>query len=207
MQQNLLFQSPSKLESLSLADASVSYMPNFLKPDDANELYQKFCAELAWRQDSIKMYGKSVKIPRLQAWYGDPEAAYRYSGLEMIPIPWTLELLSLKKRIEQLTGAAFNSVLANWYRDGQDSMGWHSDDEPELGVQPTIASVTLGQVRDFDFKHKHTGQKYRIALENGSLLLMAQETQKNWQHGIAKRTRPLNGRINLTFRQILTSHK
>lgn len=205
MQQNLFLSSPSELELLPLTDATVSYMSVFVPPKDADKLYQKFCTELAWRQDSIKMYGKSVNIPRLQAWYGDPDAAYRYSGIQMIPIPWTAELLQLKHDVERTTGAVYNSVLANWYRDGQDSMGWHSDDEAELGEQPTIASVTFGQLRDFDFRHKKDHQKYRIKLEHGSLLVMAGETQKNWQHGLAKRARPLEGRINLTFRQILSS--
>ncbi|GAA0854153.1 alpha-ketoglutarate-dependent dioxygenase AlkB [Aliiglaciecola litoralis] len=205
MQQDLFSSSTRTFESLPLADADVRYMSHFIDSDAAAQLYQKLSTGLAWRQDSIKLFGRQVKIPRLQAWYGDADAQYSYSGLHMTPMAWTDDLLRVKQDIEALTQCQFNSVLANWYRDGQDSMGWHSDNEPELGPYPTIASVTLGQVRDFDFKRKDNAQTYRIPLQSGSLLVMAGATQRYWQHGITKRTAPLMGRINLTFRTILAS--
>jgi alkylated DNA repair dioxygenase AlkB len=207
MQQDLFLTFNSTLEQLPLADADVSYMAQFIDTAEAEQLYQKLSVSLAWRQDTIKMFGREVKIPRLQAWYGDPEARYTYSGLHMAPNPWTTELWQIKRDVESISKTTFNSVLVNWYRDGQDSMGWHSDNEPELGDKPTIASLTLGQVRDFNFRRKNPTQNYRIALQNGSLLIMSGTTQQYWQHGISKRAGDLTGRINLTFRHIIPSSR
>lgn len=187
---------------LPLKDADVSYDPAFLTQLQADEYLACLLATLAWRQDHIKLYGKEVKIPRLQAWYGDADALYQYSGLSMSPNPWTEGLTQLRVLCEDRCGQRFNSVLANCYRDGQDSMGWHSDNEPELGVQPVIASLSLGQVRNFDFRHIASGEKYRQPLGSGSLLLMAGDTQRNWQHGLAKSAKLLSPRINLTFRYV-----
>ncbi|MFQ3237020.1 MAG: alkylated DNA repair dioxygenase AlkB, partial [Paraglaciecola sp.] len=133
---------------------------------------------------------------------GDNDALYRYSGLRLSPNPWTEALKELKVLCEKNCGQSFNSVLANCYRDGQDSMGWHSDNEAELGVQPVIASVSLGQIRNFDFRHNTSGEKYRQALESGSLLLMKGDTQLHWQHAMAKTTQVLQPRVNLTFRYV-----
>ncbi len=205
MQNDMFSQQSDILTLYPMVDAKVSFAPQFLDPQEAEGFFSLLLRSLRWRQDHIKLYGKSVKIPRLQAWYGDPKATYRYSGLDMHPNPWTESLLTLKKRCEAVCGTTFNSVLANYYRNGQDSMGWHSDDEPELGEKPIIASLSLGESRDFDFRHKQTKETHRIALGNGSLLVMAGATQQHWQHGISKRKRPLHGRINLTFRTILTS--
>lgn len=143
-----------------------------------------------------------MAIPRLQAWYGDNYQAYTYSGLTMKALPWTPELGELRKRIEQHTGFLFNSCLANLYRDGNDTVGWHSDDEPELGVNPTIASLSLGESRDFQLKHKITKEKLTIPLKTGGLLLMSGETQHYWQHCIPRTKRVKSPRINLTFRLI-----
>ena len=192
---------------LPLENAQVTYYPQLIASEQADRVFTELRDTLAWRQDHIKMYGKEVKIPRLQAWYGDKEAVYTYSGLTMTPNSWTQSLLTIRTLCEQKAGVKFNAVLANYYRDGQDSMGWHADDEPELGCNPVIASVSLGQPRRFDFRHKTRGDKHQFELEHGSLLLMAGETQKFWQHGIAKRASALAGRINLTFRMIYPLEK
>jgi alkylated DNA repair dioxygenase AlkB len=149
------------------------------------------------------MYGKVIKTPRLTAWYGDRDKEYIYSGTKHYPIPWAKELLQIKARIEPIAGVKFNSVLLNYYRYANDSVAWHSDDESELGVNPIIASVSFGQVRRFDIKHKQDrNQKYSIYLENGSLLIMKGDLQHNWVHRIPKSAKPLKARVNLTFRVI-----
>lgn len=187
---------------IDLEDADLIYWPAFIRQPEADALLKELQSNLAWRQDHIRMYGKEVKIPRLQAWYGDKDAVYTYSGLTMTPLPWTQTLLDIRKRCETACNTRFNSVLANLYRDGQDGMGWHADNEPELGANPVIASVSFGEARDFDFRHIISGKKYRLPLAHGSLLIMAGETQKYWQHGITKRRKSLGPRVNLTFRMI-----
>lgn len=200
MQQDLFGSAQN--QRLDMQDAEVRYFPQFLPTAEADRCFAKLQQELAWKQDHIKLYGKRVQIPRLQAWYGEPEAQYAYSGLEMVPLPWTATLQAIRKQVEQACESPFNAVLANWYRTGQDSMGWHADNEPELGSRPVIASVTLGEARDFDFRHQTSGHKVRLALEHGSLLIMAGQTQLHWQHALPKRTRAMGSRINLTFRFI-----
>jgi alkylated DNA repair dioxygenase AlkB len=190
-------------QSLPLADAKVQYLPNWLDNESASRLLALFQRELEWQAGTIKIFGKVMTIPRLQAWYGDVGADYQYSGVTMKAQAWHSELLKLKLRCENECGTPFNSVLANLYRNGRDSMGMHSDDEKELGVQPVIASVSLGEARNFDFKNRVSGDKFRLPLEHGSLLIMGGDTQKYWQHGIAKSQKPLGPRINFTFRQIL----
>ena len=200
--QHCLF-SNNESQSLPLADAKVQYLPNWLDNESANSLLDIFHRELDWREGHIHIFGKVVKIPRLQAWYGDTGTDYQYSGTSMTPLPWHVELSLLKVQCEQACGVSFNSVLANLYRYGQDSMGMHSDNEPELGRKPVIASVSLGQVRNLDFQHKRSGEKFRLPLEHGSLLIMSGDTQQYWQHGIAKTKKEIGARINLTFRQIV----
>jgi alkylated DNA repair dioxygenase AlkB len=200
--QQCLFSNPN-LQSLPLADAKVQYLANWLDNETADLLLYLFQRELDWSEGEIKIFGKKIKIPRLQAWYGDAGMNYEYSGVSMLPIPWHDELNKLKSRCEHQCSSPFNSVLANLYRHGQDSMGMHSDDEAELGIEPIIASVSLGEVRNFDFKHKVNGDKFRLPLEHGSLLIMSGKTQKYWQHGIAKTKKQIKPRINFTFRQIL----
>jgi alkylated DNA repair dioxygenase AlkB len=148
------------------------------------------------------MFGKSMKVPRLQAWYGDAGTAYTYSGLKMQPLLWEQKLEQLKIYCEQTCETRFNSVLANLYRDGQDSMGMHADDEVELGNEPVIASVSLGQTRQFDFKHRITKAKVRVPLHHGSLLIMRGKTQEHWYHGINKTKRVQQPRLNFTFRYV-----
>ncbi|WP_412970884.1 alpha-ketoglutarate-dependent dioxygenase AlkB family protein [Glaciecola sp. MF2-115] len=195
--------SDNESQSLPLADAKVQYLPNWLDNKTANTLFDLFLEELDWQEGTINIFGKTMKIPRLQAWYGDVGTDYTYSGVRMQPLPWQRELHSLKAQCEQQCETQFNSVLANLYRHGQDSMGMHSDDEPELGCEPVIASVSLGELRNFDFKHKVSGEKFRLPLEHGSLLIMRGETQKFWQHGIAKTKQDLQARMNFTFRRVL----
>jgi alkylated DNA repair dioxygenase AlkB len=193
-----LFDTPQ----IDMLDADVQYYPNWLGINVADVFFAQLKQNLSWSQDYIRIYGRDVKIPRLQCWMGDPDATYTYSGLLMTPLAWAEPVLKIKAYCQQETGHAFNSVLANWYRDGQDSMGMHSDDEPELGSQPVIASVTLGEPRKFIFKHKQLGTKHEIPLAHGSLLVMRGDTQQYWQHGINKTKRAIDDRINLTFRHI-----
>lgn len=166
------------------------------------ELFSRLSDTLAWRQEPITLFGKRMLQPRLLAWYGDAQAVYRYSGRRHDPLPWTAELTELRGRIEALTGAAYNSVLANLYRDHRDSMGLHADDEPELGERPVIASLSLGEERIFRLKHRQRRdlKPVRIPLTDGSLLVMAGDTQRHWKHEIPKQARPCGPRINLTFR-------
>ncbi|UAA39559.1 alpha-ketoglutarate-dependent dioxygenase AlkB [Paraneptunicella aestuarii] len=188
-----------------LPDAELAYYPQFLAVERADHYLTVLRESLAWKQEQIQLYGKSHLIPRLQAWYGDPEAKYQYSGLPMQPVPWTKELLELKLQCEYQLTCSFNSVLANWYRDGNDSMGFHADNEPELGAQPVIAAVSLGQERVIRFRHKNKKDTLALHLQHGSLLVMAGNTQSYWQHGISKSKRTLNDRISLTFRRVFPS--
>lgn len=189
--------------AVPMADADVVYYPDFYHADQADHYFNLLQHELAWRQERIVIYGKEHWVPRLQAWYGDAEATYHYSSLTLQPLAWTKTLLALKTQCELFSGQTFNSVLANYYRDGQDSMGMHSDDEAELGPRPIIASLSFGQTRVLNFQHKKAKTRHKLPLNHGSLLIMAGATQQNWQHGIAKLKRPTGGRINLTFRRIL----
>lgn len=203
MQQELFgMQGADEGIQLNMVDADVHYYPSFLLPDQALHYFNLLKHKLEWREEQIQLYGKLFKVPRLQAWYGDSEASYRYSNLTMQPNSWIDSLLTLKGLCEQKTSHTYNSVLANLYRDGQDSMGMHSDDEPELGLEPCIASLSLGQERTLIFSHKSSKERIRLPLVSGSLLIMKGKTQKYWQHGIAKTKRPLQARVNLTFRTI-----
>jgi alkylated DNA repair dioxygenase AlkB len=160
---------------------------------------------IAWKQEPIKIFGKEVMQPRLTAWYGDPDKAYRYSGITMKPLQWTDTLLEIKEKAEFISGHKFNSVLLNFYRSGQDSMGWHRDNEKELGTDPVIASVSLGAERKFQFRHyKNQKTVISLELEHGSLLLMSGATQNNWQHRLPKSGIAHKPRINLTFRNIIS---
>ena len=158
----------------------------------------RLMAETAWRSDSITLWGKQILQPRLTAWYGD--ASYTYSGLTMDARPLSPLLQEIRQAVEGATGRRFNSVLLNCYRDGRDSMGMHSDDEPELGPEPAIASVSFGATRTFILRHKRDKRTVRLDLTDGSMLLMAGETQANWSHGINKSARRMGPRVNLTFR-------
>jgi alkylated DNA repair dioxygenase AlkB len=157
---------------------------------------------IAWSNDTVKMFGKTLTLNRKSAWYGDSGAAYSYSGIRREPLQWTEELLMIKKSCEEVSNATFNSVLCNYYHDGNDGMGWHSDDERELGKEPIIVSVSFGAERIFSFRHKISKERIDIMLEHGSILLMRGQTQHAWQHALPKSKKVHTPRINLTFRNI-----
>ncbi|MEI8007520.1 MAG: alpha-ketoglutarate-dependent dioxygenase AlkB [Bacteroidota bacterium] len=185
-------------------NGEVLLMENFLSPSEAILLIQKLKTSIEWRQESIKMYGKVYPIPRQTAWYGEDGRNYAYSGIMCNPSPWTHELLELKNRIEALLPLdQFNSVLLNRYRNGNDKVSWHSDDEKELGINPTIASISLGATRRFDLRHKTDKSKtFKLNLSSGSLLIMKGELQHFWEHQVPQQKLIVDERINLTFRRI-----
>ena len=193
---------------LALPAADIRYLPEFMSSAAADRWLQILLSELAWRRDSISLFGRRHGLPRLHCWYADSGLRYRWSGLDMEPVPWPPALMDLRSRVEGEAGVLFNSALANLYRDGNDSMGWHADDEPELGERPVIASLSLGAPRAFRLRHKAGRYEPRtIELEPGSLLLMAGDTQCNWQHSVPRRKRVADARINLTFRHTLPRHE
>ncbi|MGI0499714.1 alpha-ketoglutarate-dependent dioxygenase AlkB family protein [Limnospira platensis CENA597] len=184
-------------------DGLVILYGNFLTLTESDRLFWELYKSLNWRQEEIKIFGKIRPIPRLTAWYADAGKSYTYSGIKHHAQPWNPTLKSIKSQVEDIAEVTFNSVLINLYRDGKDSMSWHSDDEPELGKNPIIASVSLGGTRRFSGKHKiHKNRKFNIDLTSGSLLLMKGETQHFWQHQIPKTSQVVEPRINLTFRMV-----
>lgn len=188
---------------LQLPDAEIILYPSLLDEQDSDRLLTKLTQTIDWRQDWITVYGRSLPQPRLTAWVGDPGKAYTYSGITMQPSGWTDTLLDLKARVDAIAGVSFNSVLLNLYRDGNDSMGWHSDDEPELGQNPVIGSLSLGGTRQFMLRHKQQkALKAKLALMSGSFLLMQGTTQHYWLHQVPKTKRAVPPRLNLTFRVI-----
>ena len=201
-QQNSLFE--TELTTIDLVDGDLSYDPQWMGSEDADRLFSLLMQKVAWEQSTIRVYGKTIKIPRLNAWYGDPGCAYEYSGRVFQPEPWLNELLQIRNQLLKATGVDFNSVLINCYRDGNDSVSWHSDDEPELGRNPVVASVSLGAERIFQLRHKFNKKlaTHSLNLASGSLLLMAGSMQHHWHHQIPKRRRVQKPRINLTFRQV-----
>jgi alkylated DNA repair dioxygenase AlkB len=207
------------MADLFLADAELEPFPGTGAPASNAELLYRSRLEVGtpteallnelieqtpWRADSVLLRGKSYPQPRLTAWYGDEDARYEYSGLELAPLPWTPRLLAIRASVEKAAGSRFNSVLLNYYRNERDSMGMHSDDEPELGPEPVIASLSLGETRTLVFRHRseRSRKSLRIELGDGSLLLMRGASQRNWKHGIAKERRACGARVNLTFRRI-----
>ena len=192
-------------QALELPDADIEYWQNFLNPEQAQRLYQHILDNIKLSQHRVVVYGKAHLTPRLVCWMGDAGLHYHYAKHTLRPVRWDAQLLACKTRLERASRSGFNSVLINYYRDGRDSNGWHSDDEPELGRHPTIASLSLGATRDFQLRHKTQGElKQTLALQAGSVLLMRGATQGYWQHQIPKRAH-VGGRINLTFRQIVNN--
>jgi alkylated DNA repair dioxygenase AlkB len=191
-------------QSKDLPTEFLEYFPGLISPQDGDRLLQQFIAGATWKQTIQKMYDKEVITPRLTAWYGDLGTDYSDPGRIANPMPWTPELLAIKAKVESLAGIQFNSVLLNYYRDGNDSVAWHSDKESILGRHPVIASVSFGQVRSFDIRNKkdHT-EKYSVRLEHGSFLLMKSGLQERWEHRIAKSNKPMKARVNLTFRVVI----
>ena len=185
-------------------DGETFFFPGFFGKAESDIFLEKLSTEIAWKQEPILIFGKEVMQPRLTAWYGDEGKSYRYSGIEMQPLPWTGSLLEIKSIIEQLANISFNSALLNLYRDGTDSMGWHRDNEKELGIDPVIGSVSFGASRKFLMKHQHDKTlKAAVELTHGSLLLMKGKTQHCWLHSVPKTTKPIGTRINITFRVIV----
>lgn len=182
----------------------ITYNHGFLVPKDADEYFALLRGETPWEQRSIRIMGRTIPQPRLIAWFGDKP--YTYSGLTVNPdTPFTPLLSLLRAKVELATGASFNSVLLNLYRNGNDSIAWHSDDEPELGPNPTIASVSLGATRRFNLKHKTTQETRSLDLAHGSLVLMSGTSQAHWKHSVPKTKALVGERINLTFRNLVGS--
>jgi alkylated DNA repair dioxygenase AlkB len=201
---NDLFLAGDSLEHIPMQQAEIYYQPQLALGNSADAIMRELIDNVPWRVEHIVMWGKTVAQPRLTAWYGDEESEYAYSGIHLSPLPWTALLLDLKKRVETASNITFNSVLLNYYRDNNDSMGFHSDDERELGNQPVIASLSFGEERTFILKHKTAKavKPVQLKLASGSLLLMKSDTQKYWKHGINKEPRQCGPRVNLTFRCI-----
>lgn len=202
MEQLALF--PESGQTKGLPAEVLQYMPNVIEAEIGNQLMERFITETPWSQKVVSMYDKQVVTPRLSAWYADADT-YDYTSIrKSAPNLWTPELLMIKQIIEPIAGITFNSVLLNYYRDGNDSVAWHSDNEKALGSHPIIASVTFGQVRSFDIRNKSDhSEKYSVRLEHGSLLLMKGDLQSRWDHRIAKSTKPMKPRLNLTFRVVI----
>jgi alkylated DNA repair dioxygenase AlkB len=189
-------------DNLLPCDGEVWWIEHALGTSDADRLLKELRATIAWRQEVATIMGRRVPIPRLTAWHG--EAGYVYSGIAMQPAAWTPALLELRRYAERHARQPFNSVLLNLYRDGRDSVGWHADNEPGLGRDPVIASLSLGATRRFQLKHRQSGERVAIDLTHGSCLVMAGATQHHWLHQVPKTARPVGPRINLTFRSMRT---
>ena len=205
MKNNFLLLEEPGVQQLPIADADLWLYQQVELGQSYDELLDELIDNTDWRQEKITIYGKTHLQPRLTAWYGGKESIYSYSGITIEPRPWSQTLLNLKTRIEPLVGQRFNSVLLNYYRHQRDSMGMHSDDESELGEQPVIASLSLGEERTLLLRHKYRKDldTIKLPLLSGSLLLMKGETQHYWKHGITKQKHPCGPRVNLTFRSII----
>lgn len=184
-------------------DGEAFFIKQFYNREQADLLATRLLEGLAWQEETLLIFGRRVKAPRLMCWYGDPGAAYRYSGVDHPPLPWNSVLKELKAAVEAVCGQDFNSVLANLYRNGRDSMGCHADNEPELGFRPVIASLSFGAGRRFKFHHKSQRLTVNLVLEHGDLLVMQGDTQHQWLHSVPKSQCELPPRINLTFRKIM----
>jgi alkylated DNA repair dioxygenase AlkB len=193
-------------QALALPGADVR-LARFCDSGQATRWFERLRAEIPWRQQHVRLFGREHPMPRLSRWIGDADAHYRYSGQDFVPEPWTPALTELRAALNAGLGVAFNSVLCNLYRDGHDAMGWHSDAERELGLRPTIASLSFGATRRFRLRPRGAGATHDIALESGSLLLMAGDTQQNYRHALPRTAKPVGARINLTFRHIFGSGK
>lgn len=206
-QTDLDFGSADAIIDFDLTDgASLLLLKHFYNHNEADQLFSVLSNKLSWQEEQLFIFGKWVKVPRLMCWYGDTDAVYQYSGVSHQPLAWVPELIEIRNKLEQQCQCSFNSVLANLYRDGQDSMGCHADDEKELGSQPTIASVSLGEERLFKLHHKITKQRLSINLQHGDLLIMGGTCQRLWLHSVPKTKTHKTARINLTFRNVLSNH-
>ena len=191
------------IQTFPIPDGQLNFEPQWLPRAEADQLLAAVMDTVRWETHRIRMFGREVDSPRLSCWIGDPGASYVYSRTRFEPRPWPPALQALRPRIDAVAGVVMNSVLANLYRDGKDAMGWHSDDEPELGPRPVIASLSLGGTRRFAFKHRRDPtKKFALDLPHGSLLVMSGDTQAHWRHALPRTTRAVAPRLNLTFRQI-----
>jgi alkylated DNA repair dioxygenase AlkB len=186
--------------NLNLPQAEVSIYDNFFSDKESLRLFSELSENVNWKQEYIKIYGREIPVPRLQAWYGD--AGYSYSGINLDVNDWNEQLLEIKNKIEKETGYDFNSCLINLYRSGNDSVSWHQDNEIELGDDPIISSVSFGETRNFHLKSLDNEYKENIPLTNGSLLLMGNGTQNNYKHQVPKTKKNIQPRMNLTFRKV-----
>lgn len=207
LQLTLYSSDAAQPQLIEIEDGELVYYPQLFSVAQSDRWLTVLQATVQWRQDAIRMFGKLLPLPRLTAWYGDRGTTYSYSGITMQPSLWTAELQEIKSGVEAIAHQPFNSVLLNYYRQGRDSMSWHSDDEPELGQNPVIASVSFGGTRRFMLRHKFRRELSTVKLDlaHGSCLLMKGATQHFWQHQIPKTTKPVSPRINLTFRVIRNS--
>jgi len=193
-------------QPIPLPGAQLRWIPHWLEADEADALFADLRASIAWETHRIRIFGREVDSPRLSCWMGDADASYVYSRTRFEPHPWSPSLMALRRRVEAICDTRFNSVLANLYRDGQDAMGWHSDNEPELGTQPVIASLSLGAMRRFRLRPREpeAGKREVLGMDlpHGSLLCMAGDTQRRYQHDLPRIRADIGARINLTFRWI-----
>lgn len=200
-----LFEMQKDLDNpnIHLKNGNLIYYPSFFSESESDFLYKRLIDSIEWKQDKMSIYGRDIPLPRLSAWYGDAKKPYTYSGIRLNPLPWTEELLTIKRKIEVEAGVVFTSVLLNRYRDGKDYIGWHADAEKELGQNPVIGSVNFGATRRFQLRrmddHK---EKFEVELKHGTLLVMNGETQHFWQHQVPKTASIIGERLNLTFRVI-----
>jgi len=202
---DLFKQQDTEVEVFKVLDGEILFIRNFLSPTEAKKYFDLLLETINWKQEQISFYGKTYPVPRKTAWYGYEGFDYSYSGIKCTTEIWTKELLEIKTAIEKITlSEDFTSVLLNLYNDGNDKMGWHSDDEKELGINPTIASLSIGETRRFDLKHKQNKDlNYKFELTSGSLLIMRGALQHHWVHQIPVQKKVKNPRINLTFRTII----
>lgn len=193
---------PRHTERLDWPDGEFRYIPAFWPPGCADALMTALQDEVPWQVHPVRMFGREIPSPRQSGWFGDPGTDYRYSGVSHPPMPWTPTLTGIRRDIEQRLDIVVNSVLANRYRDGADCMGWHSDDEPELGARPVIVSASFGASRRFALRHRRLPLRQSLWLEHGSVLIMAGDSQACWQHALPATRAACGPRINLTFRFI-----
>lgn len=203
-EQHLFSNDNTYATEIEIPDGKLEYHQNFFDKDKSDYFFELLKTSIEWEQHHIQLFGKKHLAPRLSAWYGDEGAKYTYSGLELHPAPMPEILLELRETVNKAAQSHFNSVLLNLYRNGNDSMGWHSDDETELGKNPTIASLNFGASRKFALKHKSLHYERReIQLHHGSLLIMSGTIQHYWKHCVPKTKKMVSDRINLTFRNII----
>ena len=191
------------MKKLNLSHGWIAHEPQFMSFTNADELYKHLLHQLNWQGGDITLFGKTYPIPRKQVYFSEPHLGYSYSGKSLTIIPWDDQVFSLKQKIESFIQAEFNACLANLYRNGLDSNGWHADNEKELGINPIIASISLGATRKFSLKHRETGELLHVNLQHGSLFVMGGELQHYWKHTVPKEPKIKEPRINLTFRKVL----